>query len=179
MSDPQVVDLSTGCVALAAPVGKSYATIVALPDNKVSVAWSSKPIDPAAVQAAYWPVANATQYQVFDTVVDCAAIPSNLVPANNLISVFAEDVSVNAPACVMPGTVWTPPADPVRGITLVRVNSLNNKVLHPASFRNVQTDLYFAGWVEVTANDVTDTRWLDLAGNELDKVLHVLIEFGS
>lgn len=179
MSDPQIYDLSVGCLAIAAPEGKPYATIVALPDSKVSVAWDSKPTDPAQVQAAYWPVANATQYQVFDTFVDCAAIPSNLVPANNLIAVFAEDVSVNTPACVMPGTVWTPPANPVRGITLVRVENPNNKVLHPASFRNTQTDLYFAGWVEVTANDVTTARWLDTAGSELDKDLHVLIEFGS
>lgn len=179
MSDPQVVDLSAGCVALAAPEGKPYATIVALPDNKVSVAWDSKPIDPAAVQAAYWPVANATQYAVYDTYVDCAAIPANLVPANNLVTVYAEDVSVNAPACVMPGTVYVPPAEALRGITLVLVDNSDDKTLYPASFRNTETDLYFAGWVQVTANDPSSaTTWLDQAGVELDKALHVLIEFG-
>ena len=178
MSDPQIVDLSVGCVALVAPEGKPYATIVALPDNKVSVAWDSKPYDPAAVQAAYWPVANATQYAVYDTYVDCAAIPTNLVPANNLVTVYAEDVSVNAPACIMPGTVYVPPTVPTRGITLKLVENPSNAVLHPASFRNVQTDLYFAGWVKVTANDASSALWLDLDNNELDKALHVLIEFG-
>lgn len=178
MSDPQVVDLSVGCVALAAPEGKPYATLVALTDNKVAVAWDSKPVDPAAVQSAYWPMANATQYAVYDTYVDCAAMPANLVPANNLVTVYAEDVSVNAPACVMPGTVWTPPAEAVRGITLTLVDNPNNTALYPASFRNIVSDLYFAGWVEVTVNDVSSARWLDLMASELDKNQHVLIEFG-
>lgn len=178
MSDPQIVDLSVGCVAIAAPEGKPYATLVALTDNKVAVAWDSKPVDPAAVQSAYWPVANATQYAVYDTYVDCAAIPANLIPANNLVTVYAEDVSINAPACVMPGTVWTPPAEAVRGITLVLVENPNTKILYPASFRNTETDLYFAGWVQVTANDPSSAEWLDQAGVELDKALHVLIEFG-
>ncbi|WP_020397187.1 hypothetical protein [Thiolinea disciformis] len=127
MTDPQVYDLSASCVAITAPDKKPFAVIVPQTNNKVLVWWSSVPVDVVAIKGQYWTTANATQFAAYDMLLDCATIATGTAqPFANPVSVFAEDVSINAPACVVPGEIWNSPDQPIRGITLSLLKASNS-----------------------------------------------------